>query len=67
MSDVCLIEVNDRAVGLVARERGERGYCFHAATAAAFPLDGSRFATPAHAQKAARKLLARPQGTAGRA
>jgi len=59
MSDVYVIEVDDLAVGLVARQRGDHGYRFHAALTAVFALDGSSFPSPAHAQRAARKALGR--------
>ncbi len=57
MSDVYLIEVGGRAVGLVARAEDGRSYRFHAAIARAFGLDGRVFKTPDDAQAAARKAL----------
>ena len=69
MSDVYVIEVGEVAVGLVARERGDRGYRFHAALKAVFALDGSFFPSPVHAQRAARKALdhlGKPRGVSVR-
>lgn len=57
MSDVYLIEVGGRAVGLVARAEDGESYRFHAAIARAFGLDGRVFRTPDDAQAAARKAL----------
>jgi hypothetical protein len=57
MSDVYLIEVGDRAVGLVARAEDGKSYRFHAAIPRAFGLDGRVFRTPDDAQVAARKAL----------
>jgi hypothetical protein len=57
MSDVYLIEVGDRAVGLVARAEDGKSYRFHAAIPRAFGLDGRVFRTPDDAQAAARKAL----------
>jgi hypothetical protein len=57
MSDVYLIEVGGRAVGLVARAEDGKSYRFHAATPMAFGLDGRVFRTPDDAQAAARKAL----------
>jgi hypothetical protein len=57
MSDVYLIEVGGRAVGLVARDEDGRAYRFHAAVPRAFGLDGRVFPTPDDAQKAARDAL----------
>lgn len=57
MSDVYLIEVNGRAVGLVARDRENEAYRFHAAEAAMFVLDGRMFRTPTEAQDAAARAL----------
>ncbi|BCJ91350.1 hypothetical protein IZ6_20850 [Terrihabitans soli] len=57
MSDVYLIEVGGRAVGLVARDEDGLSYRFHAAVPRAFGLDGRVFKTPDDAQAAARKAL----------
>jgi hypothetical protein len=57
MSDVYVIEVAGRTVGLVARAEDGRSYRFHAAIARAFGLDGRVFRTPDEAQEAARKAL----------
>ena len=57
MSDVYLIEVGGRAVGLVARAEDGKSYRFHAAIPRAFGLDGRVFRTPDDAQAAARKAL----------
>lgn len=57
MSDVYLIEVGHRAVGLVARAEDGKSYRFHAAIPCAFGLDGRVFRTPDDAQAAARKAL----------
>lgn len=56
-SDVFLIEVRRRAVGLVTRNAGDTGFRFHAATPELFPLDGQSFANPGEAQHAAKRLL----------
>jgi hypothetical protein len=57
MSDVYLIEVGGRAVGLVARAEDGKSYRFHAAIPRAFGLDGRVFRTADDAQAAARKAL----------
>lgn len=57
MSDVYLIEVNDEAVGLVARDPEAKAYRFHAALKSVFTLDGQLFPTPSDAQRAARHVL----------
>jgi hypothetical protein len=57
MLDVYLIEVKQRAVGLVARAAGDETFRFHAATVATLPLDGRSFASPDSAQHAARRLI----------
>jgi hypothetical protein len=57
MSDVYLIEVGGRAVGLVTRAEDGKSYRFHAAIPRAFGLDGRVFQTPDAAQQAARKTL----------
>jgi hypothetical protein len=57
MSDVYLIEVAGRAVGLVARAEDGKSYRFHAAIPRAFGLDGRVFTTPDDAHEAARKAL----------
>jgi hypothetical protein len=57
MSDVYLIEVAGRAVGLVARAEDGKSYRFHAAIPRAFALDGRVFRTPDDAQAAVRKAL----------
>ena len=57
MSDVYLIEVGNRAVGLVARAEDGKSYRIHAAIPRAFGLDGRVFRTPDDAQAAARKAL----------
>jgi hypothetical protein len=65
MSDVYLIEVGGRAVGLVARDEDGRSYRFHAAIPRAFGLDGRVFRTPDEAQAAARKALSEKPSTVG--
>jgi hypothetical protein len=62
MSDVYLIEVAGRAVGLVARDESGRAYRFHAAIPPAFALDGHRFRTPDEAQRAVRNVLKQTKG-----
>ena len=57
MSDVYLIEVKRRAVGLVARNAEDRRFRFHAAVPATLALDGRTFASPGEAQHAAKRLL----------
>lgn len=54
MSSSYVIEVGDDQVGLVLRDAGDRDFQFHAAHAAYQSLDGQRFASAAHAEKAAR-------------
>jgi hypothetical protein len=56
-SDVFLIEVGRRAVGLVARNPGDSGFRFHAATPELFPLDGKCFGSPGEAEHAARRMI----------
>ncbi len=64
MSCAYVIEVGDDQVGLVLRDAGDREFQFHAAHAAYQSLDGQRFASAAHAEKAARAhqahVLTRP-------
>lgn len=64
MSCAYVIEVDDDQVGLVLRNAGDREFQFHAAHMAYQPLDGQRFASAAHAERAARAhrahVLARP-------
>jgi hypothetical protein len=57
MSDVYLIEVKGRAVGLVARNAGDDGFRFHAAVVATLALDGRTFSSPGAAQHAAKCLM----------
>lgn len=54
MSNAYLIELNDVAVGLLARD--ESAYRFHAVLPRFNPLHGQVFADPAQATKAARQL-----------
>jgi hypothetical protein len=65
MSDVYLIEVAGRAVGLVARDESGRAYRFHAAVPPAFVLDGRRFRTPDEAQRAVRNVLKQTKPASG--
>lgn len=65
MSDVYLIEVAGRAVGIVARAEDGKSYRFHAAIPRAFGLDGRVFQTPDDAQAAARKVLDQKPSPAG--
>ncbi len=64
MSCAYVIEVGDDQVGLVLRNAGDREFQFHAAHAAYQPLDGQRFASAAHAERAVRAhqahVLTRP-------
>ncbi len=57
MSDVYLIEVEGRAVGLVARESDGTNYRFHAAEPGVFCIDGQIFKTADEAQRAARAAM----------
>ncbi|MGQ4273098.1 hypothetical protein [Terrihabitans sp. B22-R8] len=57
MSDVYMIEIDDRALGLVARDPVCGTYRFHAALPETFELDGKLFDTPDEARRAARKML----------
>jgi len=57
MSDVYLIEVKKRAVGLVARNADGEGFRFHSAVPATLALDGQTFPSPGAAQHAAKRLL----------
>lgn len=57
MSDVYLIEVEGRAVGLVARDGDGTNYRFHAAVPRVYEIDGRVFRTPDEAQRAARQIL----------
>jgi hypothetical protein len=52
MSTAYIIEIGEEAAGIVAAEA--RGFRFYAATAAYFALEGIVFATPRHAEMAAR-------------
>ena len=52
MSTAYIIEIGEEAAGIVAAEA--RGFRFYAATAAYFTLEGAVFATPRHAEMAAR-------------
>jgi hypothetical protein len=51
-----VIETAQAAVGVVVRQSD--GYRFYAATGDARPLEGRVFRTPAHAERAARRLQA---------
>ena len=62
MSDVCIIEVAGRALGLVVRQGDSESYRFHAAVDRAYPFDGHTFPTPEAARKALRKALDEPSG-----
>lgn len=59
MSNGYTIEFNGSDVGLVVRQPGECVYRFHAAEARVNALDGSVFASPAAAEKAVARHLAR--------
>lgn len=67
MSDVYLIEVEGRSVGLVARDRDARGYRFHAALQEFYTIDSQLFRTPDEARLAARKIVEGRHGTVRKA
>ena len=56
MRNAYIIEIDDEAVGVAARDRG--GFRFHAALHAFNGLDGRLFPTLKEATRAARALLA---------
>jgi hypothetical protein len=57
MSDVYMIEIDDRSIGLVSRDLVTDLYRFHAALPSLFEIDGHLFPTPDGARRAARKIL----------
>jgi hypothetical protein len=57
MLDVYMIEVDDAAVGIVAREVATDLYLFHAAVPGLFVLEGQHFRSPDEARRAARETL----------
>ena len=62
MPTAYVIELNDEAIGIVVRRKGEAkdlcGYRFYAACPRFRPIEGQIFSVPAHAQKAAMALEA---------
>jgi len=57
MSEGFTIEINNGEIaGIVVRQKGERGFRFHAALKDFEPLDGHVFVTPAAAQNAANEF-----------
>jgi hypothetical protein len=56
MPDAYVIEIDDNAAGIVARQPGERHYSFYASDALYRPLESTSFASVAAAQKAAARL-----------
>ncbi|MDX6807035.1 hypothetical protein [Terrihabitans rhizophilus] len=57
MSDVYMIEVDERSVGLVARDAESGFFRFHAALEAVFGMEGREFTTPDQARREARQIL----------
>lgn len=53
MTESYMIEIDDDAVGVVVRDRGDRSFVFYSAVGDLVALDGQRFATPRAAEKAA--------------
>ena len=56
MPDAYVIEIDDNAAGIVARQPGERHYSFYASEAFYRPLETASFASVAAAQRAAARL-----------
>lgn len=56
MPDAYVIEIDDNAAGIVARQPGERHYSFYASEALYRPLETTSFASVAAAQRAAARL-----------
>ncbi|MDX2287435.1 MAG: hypothetical protein NW217_01255 [Hyphomicrobiaceae bacterium] len=57
MSDAYIIEIADETAGIVVRQAAERSFQFHASLPRYYPLDGTRFATPREAERAALELF----------
>jgi hypothetical protein len=64
MRNAYIIEIDDEAVGIAARDRG--GFRFHAARGAFSGLEGRLFPSLKDATKAARALLNGGRATAGK-
>ena len=56
MPDAYVIEIDDNAAGIVARQPGDRHYSFYASEALYRPLESTSFASVAAAHKAAARL-----------
>jgi len=64
MSNAYIIEVNDRAAGIVARDG--RGFCFFSSERLFASLEGRTFFTLREAERAAQALVKKAADRAGR-
>jgi hypothetical protein len=57
MADAYVIEIDERAAGIVTREHDREAFTFYASDPAFYPLEGRHFAAPGAASRAALTVL----------